>query len=55
MSDPDRTLTVAQLRKSLEGMPDAAKVQVWLPGTYINLSNVFANEARVLIEGNVAQ
>lgn len=54
MIDPDKTLTVAELRKRLEGMPAHAKVQVWLPGTYINIGNIFANEAKVLIEGNVA-
>jgi hypothetical protein len=53
--DPDKTLTVAQLRRKLEAMPDDADVQVWLPGTYINLANVFENSGKVLIEGNYTE
>lgn len=52
--NPDATLTVGQLVEALMGQNFDKPVQVWMPGTYINLSAVFSNEGRVLIEGNRA-
>ena len=56
---PMKTMTVAELRKALEGKPDNAEVRVWLPGTRIALSwmqssaSVDINATQVLIEGNI--
>jgi hypothetical protein len=55
MPDPDKTMTVGQLRTALTTMPEDATVQVWLPGQYINLSGIVLTNTRILIEGNVAE
>lgn len=46
-------MTVEELMAKLAKMPPDATVKVWMPGTYISLSNVFVNTDDVLIEGNI--
>lgn len=52
------TLTLRQLKAELEKFDGSyldKEVQVWLPGSYIALSNVFfaKSKGKMLIEGNI--
>ena len=53
MSDAIPHMTVAQLAAALEKLPQDARVQVWLPGQYIDLAHAWLyREGLVMIEGN---
>jgi len=54
-SEQQETVTVAGLIEALQKMPQAAKVQVWLPGKYIDLCSAFVMTDYVLIKGNVGK
>jgi hypothetical protein len=57
--DPNKTVTVKELIEALQKLhADNRPVQVWLPGTYINLGLPFLlagnNTGKVMIEGHHA-
>ena len=54
-----KSITVIDLIKALQAMPEAAPVMVWMPGSYINLNTPWLaggkEKGTVLMEGNVAE
>jgi len=49
------TITVRTLIEQLSELDDTLPVQVWLPGSRIDLHGTFESEGTVLIEGNLTE